>query len=86
MTSCENALYENLRRNGNKQVDFKFVSQMKDGANAHNMQYVSKPLCSTDIMSIAQPLSYAVKLFCFFSFPLQMLSGRNNVSFYMQFT
>ena len=63
-------------------VHFKFVSQIKDDANAHHAYAISKPLRSTDIISIAQPFSDAIKFF----FPIQMLNGRNEVYFYMQFT
>lgn len=48
-------------------VHFKFVSQIKDDANAHHNYAISKPLRSTDIISIAQPLSDDIKVFFSYS-------------------
>ena len=48
-------------------VHFKFVSQIKDDENAHHNYAISKPLRSTDIISIAQPLSDDIKVFFSYS-------------------
>ena len=62
-------------------VHFKFVSQIKDDANAHHMQYQS--LCV--VLILFQLRSHFLMLLSFY-FPIQMLNGRNEVYFYMQFT
>ena len=63
-------------------VHFKFVSQIKDDANAHHMQYQS--LCVA-VLILFQLRSHFLMLLSFF-FPIQMLNGRDEVYFYMQFT
>ena len=69
-------------KNGNKQSSFQIC--FADKRRRKRTSYaISKPLRSTDIISIAQPFSDAIKVFFF---PIQMLNGRNEVYFYMQFT
>ena len=63
-------------------VHFKFVSQIKDDANAHHMQYQSLCVVLILFQLHAQPFSDAIMFF----FPIQMLNGRDEVYFYMQFT
>ena len=78
--------YDVIRKSTQKmetnKVHFKFVSQIKDDANAHHMQYQS--LCVA-VLILFQLRSHFLMLLSFF-FPIQMLNGRDEVYFYMQFT
>ena len=66
VTSCENSfIRKSTQKMETNKVHFKFVSQIKDDANAHHMQYQS--LCV--VLILFQFRSHFLMLLSFFSYP-----------------